>query len=179
MKGFILIFILALKFGFVNAQDNPIQYVKVLNFDSLSKYEIFDRALIWCSKSFKDSKSAINVKEREGGIIGGKATQVIIYTIEKNGKNIERGTFRNQYFDWTIEVKQGKLRFSINNIYADMDTENDILITSSEKCPYSNPFIKQTTLEKEWSKIKVVMLNKFDLLSNSMFDEISKKNTDW
>ena len=80
-KVFITLLLFFPLFGF--SQDSLLTYSKILSFDSVSQNRIFDRTLIWCSKSFKDSKNAINVKEREGGIISGKAYLDCVYYIQK------------------------------------------------------------------------------------------------
>ena len=62
-------------------QDSLLTYSKVLKVDSLNKNQIYYKTLIWCSRSFTDSKCATNVKEREGGIIGGKAVLYSAYKV--------------------------------------------------------------------------------------------------
>lgn len=104
----------------VFSQDSLLTFSKILSFDSTSQNMIFDRTLIWCSKSFNDSKNAINVKERESGIISGKAYFDCPYYIlnKRVSKDSIISPYYNSYqFDWLIEIKNNKLRFSISHLY--------------------------------------------------------------
>jgi hypothetical protein len=153
---------------------------------------IFDKALIWCSKSFKDSKSAINVKEREGGIISGKAITKSYYYIHKNKKHPKDSTlnlcFTDYKFDWLIEVKDNKLRFSISNLiyfrtvslsYSNYDI--DYPVTTSEKPPHDYMFISSEKVKLYWKLSKENLLKNIDLFMNELSDEIkqAKPKDDW
>ena len=116
MKKIFISLIITLIIKFSIGQDSLLTYSKILKVDSVSKNEIFDKTLIWCSKAFTDSKSAINVKEREGGIIGGKAYYQSFYKVPKKKDSTLGVIFSNYYFDWLIEIKEGKLRFSATNL---------------------------------------------------------------
>ncbi len=105
MKKFSVSLLFLILTKFLIGQDSLLTYTKILKVDSLSKNEIFDKSLIWCSKTFVDSKSAIKVKERESGIIGGKAFYQSFYKVPKKKDSITGLLFTNYYFDWLIEIK--------------------------------------------------------------------------
>jgi len=191
MKKAILILFFILPF-FTYSQDTLLTYTKVLTFDSISKGNIFDKALIWCSKSFKDSKSAINVKERDGGIISGKAIIDNYYYIHKNKNHPEDSTlvlcFNDYKFDWLIEVKDNKLRFSISNLnyyrnisnaYSNYDI--DYPVTTSEKPPHDLTFISTEKIKLYWKLSKENLFKKLDLLMKELNEEIktAKPKDDW
>ena len=116
---FLLIFFIASSIAF--SQNSSFSLSKVIIADSMSKDQIFDKALIWCSQSFNDSKSAINVKERDGGIIAGKAYYTSDYKIQKRKDSVFMSKtfaphFVRYHFDWLIEIKENKLKFSISNV---------------------------------------------------------------
>lgn len=190
MKNIIFFFIFLTPF-YSFSQDTSLTYTKVLTFDSTSKNDIFDKALIWCSKSFKESKCAINVKEREGGIISGKAYIKTPYYIHKPNSRKPDSTlgylFNDYKFDWLIEVKNNKLRFSISNLlcvfYSSTPGSEDILIivNKSENVPYKNPFISDEKLKLHWKLSKESLLNQFDLLMLTLKDEVflAKQKDDW
>jgi hypothetical protein len=83
MKLSIIALCLVCGYAKAQAQDYPLTYSRVLKVDSTSKTELFDKAMVWCSKSFNESKSAINVKDKESGIIAGKALLTSYYKIPK------------------------------------------------------------------------------------------------
>lgn len=191
MKKAILILIFIIPF-YSFSQDSLITYTKVLIFDSIPKGNIFDKALIWCSKSFDDSKSAINVKEREGGIISGKAVIKSYYYIHKNKNHPEDSTltlcFYDYKFDWLIEVKDNKLRYSISNLnyfrtvsstYSNYDI--DYPVTTSEKPPHDYMFMSSEKVKLYWKLSKENLLKKFDLLMKDLSEEIKsdKQKADW
>ena len=190
MKNIILFFIFMIPF-YTFSQDTLLTYTKVLTFDSISKNDIFDKALIWCSKSFKESKSAINVKEREGGIISGKGYIENPYYIHKTNGRKPDSTLGNLFddykFDWLIEVKNNKLRFSISNLLcvfysSSLDAEDELIIVNkSETVPYKNPFISEEKLKLHWKISKQSLLIQFDLLMLKLKDEVilAKQKDEW
>lgn len=62
----------------------------VIKLDFISKNEIYDKTIIWCSKSFPDSKSAIRIKKCEGGNISRKLYYLSTYkmTNEKIARKV-------------------------------------------------------------------------------------------
>lgn len=178
MKKIIILISLIIVINIVKGQNEPLIFSKILKLDSISKNEIFDKTLIWCSKSFSDSKSAINVKEREGGIIVGKARVISSYKIPKRKDSILSMTFLNYYFDWLIEIKEGRLRFTANNIFLN-DLGDEILVTNSTKAPYQVWLQPTSKTELEWKLSKENFINYLDRILESLKNEILFKNSDW
>ena len=176
----------------VFSQDSLVTYTKVLSFDSVSQNIIFDKTLIWCSKIFKDSKNAINVKEREGGIISGKAYLDCVYYIPKKKNSTDSiisPYFKDYQFDWLIEVKNSKLRFSISQLYYyttvgattyTSSYEKKYPVTKSEIPPVDYFLNSTEKLKLYWRLSKEGLVNNLDLLLKSLNSEIiNRKDNDW
>ena len=145
---------------------------------TLSKNEIFDKALVWCSKAFNDSKSAINVKERDGGIIGGKAFFVSPYKVPKKKDSTSGMVFNNYYFDWLIEIKDNKLRFTANNIIL-KELDRDFMVTSKKQAPFEVWLQPKSKTELEWRLSKEFFIRNLDELMLSLHNDLVKKDINW
>lgn len=178
MKSLIFLFTFLLVTTFVTGQDSLLTYTKILKVDSISKNEIFDKTLIWCSKAFNDSKSAINVKERDGGIIGGKAYYVSYYKIPKKKDSTMGVVFNNYFFDWLIEIKEGKLRFSATNILL-KELNNDYVVTAKVKAPYEVWLQPKSKTEAEWKLSKEYFIKNLDKLMISLNGDLIIQKNDW
>lgn len=178
MKRFFVSAILTFLIKFSIGQDSLLTYSKILKVDSISKNEIFDKTLIWCSKAFSDSKSAINVKEREGGIIGGKAYYLSSYKVPKKKDSTIGVIFNNYYFDWLIEVKDGKLRFSATNILL-KELNSDYIVSTKIKAPYEVWLQPKSKTQLEWKLSKEYFIKNLDRLMTSLNDDLVLKKTDW
>jgi hypothetical protein len=159
-------------------QDTALTYSHILKVDTLSKNEIFDKTLIWCSKAFKDSKSAINVKERDGGIIGGKAFYLSAYMVPKKKDSTPGVVFNNYYFDWLIEIKDNKLRFTANNIIL-QELDKDFIVSTKKKAPFEVWLQPKSKTELEWQLSKEYFIRNVDKLMLSLQSDLIKKDTNW
>lgn len=178
MKKLYVSVIITLLIKFSIGQDSLLTYSKILKVDSISKNEIFDKTLIWCSKSFTDSKSAINVKERDGGIIGGKAYYQSLYKVPKKKDSTMGVIFNNYYFDWLIEIKEGKLRFSATNILL-KELNNDYIVSTKTKAPFEVWLQAKSKTEFEWKLSKEYFVKNLERLMASLNDDLVLKKTDW
>lgn len=166
---------------FANAQKEPLTYSRVLQFDSLSKDQIFDKALIWCSRNFVESKSAINEKIKESGIITGKTNYMSAYKVPGKKDSI-RGDFYNKYyFDWLIEIKDGKLRFSASNIEVEPVTlggATKFAVYTTGESPVKVMFQAKSKTQMEWDMSKQYFIYNLDNVVSTLFAEVAKKS-DW
>jgi Domain of unknown function (DUF4468) with TBP-like fold len=178
MNKLLISIILTLLVKFSIGQDSLLTYSKILKIDSVSKNDIFDRTLIWCSKSFNDSKSAINVKEREGGIIGGKAYYLSSYKIPKRKDSTSGVIFNNYYFDWLIEIKEGKLRFSATNILL-KELNSDYIVSTKTQAPFEVWLQPKSKTELDWKLSKEYFIKNLDRLMLSLNNDLVLKKTDW
>jgi hypothetical protein len=160
------------------AQDLPLTYTRVLAADSLRKGDIYDKALLWCSKSFNESKSAINVKDKESGIIAGKALVKNYYKVPSKKDSSESWIFSDYFIDWLIEVKDGKARFSAKNvIYKDEAGDHPVYINS--KPPGKVMFQKPEKTQMEWDMSKKYFIVYMDAITETLYTDLTKKNDNW
>jgi len=158
--------------------DAPLLYSRVLTVDSATKSDIYDKALVWCSKSFSDSKSAINVKEKEGGIIAGKASIKNIYKVPGKKDSVASWIFSDYIFDWLIEVKDGKARYSIKNV-AYHDDLGDHAVYVNSKPPGKVMFQKPDKTQMEWDMSKKYFLIYMDAITEALYSDLKKKTDNW
>jgi len=178
MKIFLL---LLLSFAGVTALGQssvvPLTYSRILQIDSATKTGLYDKALIWCSKAFNDSKSAINVREKESGIIAGKALLSSYYKIPKKKDSALSWVYSNYLFDWLIEAKDGKLRFSVKNISLHEDS-GDYPVFEIDKAPIKIAFTSEERIRTEWECSKAGLLNNIDKLVTELYTDLLK-NDSW
>jgi hypothetical protein len=158
----------------VKAQDSLFTYSKIITVDSVSKNDLFDRSLIWCSKAFNDSKDAINVKEREGGIISGKARYYTTYKYLLKKDSLPGSD--TYVFDWLIQVKDGKVKFSVSQVKQYfMSMENEYLIvTNSKVSPYKNGLMSRARIDAMWNSSKEQFIKDLDGLMGDLETELHK-----
>ena len=179
MKFFTIVTFICL-FVFVSgkSQDSSLTFKKVASFDSLPKDKIYEKALVWCGKTFNNSNYAIRAQDKEGGIISGKGYCISPYYMpRKNDSTIEM-TFAKYYFDWLIEVKDNRLRFSVTNIENELTGEKSVVYINDEP-PKGIYFQKRSKTIAEWNKSKLTLLWRFDSWLSDLYKNISTKEKEW
>jgi hypothetical protein len=155
--------------------DIPLTYSRILTLDSITKSDIYDRALVWCSKAFVDSKSAINVKDKESGIIGGKAIFDSYFKIPRKKDSVMSTSYTNYLFDWLIEIKEAKVRISLSNILV-KEFSGDYPVTINGKPPIKFAFTSDEKNKMYWDLAKQGFIKNIDSLVNSLQADIIKKD---
>jgi hypothetical protein len=120
MKKIILPLLLLCLFFAANAQPPvPIEegtgrvvYTEVVTVAGASQAEIFKRVDHWFNTFYKNPASIIQTKDTAAGKMDGKHT-IYVYN-EVNGKKNQFGQVK---YTITIEAKEGKYRFKIDEIY--------------------------------------------------------------
>lgn len=154
---------------------DPLIYSRVLTVDSATKSAIYDKALIWCSKSFSDSKDAINVKDKESGIVAGKASIKNYYKVPGKKDSVASWLFSDYVFDWLIEVKDGKARFSTKNVaYFDELGNHPVYINS--KPPTRVMFQKPEKTQIEWDMSKKYFVMYMDAITDNLNSDLKQKD---
>lgn len=161
----------------IKAQDSLLTYSRILTIDSIGKNAIYDRALVWCSKSFNSSQSAVNVSDKEGGIIAGKGSYDSYYKVPGKRDSIVSYTFSNYFFDWLIEIKEGKARFSLKNIVL-RESNGDHPVTMGGKPPIKVMFQSPSKTQIEWDMSKKYFVRNMDAIVNNLYADL-KKNDNW
>lgn len=155
--------------------DDPLTYSRILTVDSILKGDIYDKALIWCSKSFTDSKGAINVKDKESGIVAGKASLKNYYKIPRKKDSVACLFFIDYFFDWLIEIKDNKARLSLKNIQV---TESDIdyPVTASVNPPVKIYFQSPEKQQLIWALSKKSFLRYMDAIADNLYSDLKQKS---
>lgn len=174
---FCLVLLIGVKSEAQQSTGDPFVYSRILTTDSASKAELYDKALIWCSKTFTDSKSAINVKDKESGIIGGKALFNSYYKVPKKKDSIISSAYSEYLFDWLMEIKDGKLRFSLKNLFV-RQFSGDYPVMIGGKPPLKFAFTSEKNNQLEWDLAKAGFLNNIDILINTLHSDLVK-NDNW
>jgi hypothetical protein len=178
MKRLSLLCLLAFYTIFGYSQDSLLTYSRVLVADSVSKNDLFDKALIWCSKSFNESKSAINVKDKESGIIAGKASIKNYYKVPGKKDSTASWIFSDYIFDWLIEVKEGRVRLSTRNVvYRDELGDHPVYVNG--KPPMRVMFQKPEKTQIEWDMSKKYYIVYMDAIAETLLADLKQKADNW
>lgn len=122
-KSFVLFFFFIFSKSFcqkiefpINSETMEVEFVKVLNIDSIPKKELFNKSKLWIVDKFKSANSVIQYENQEEGKIVCKGNFKIVST--GNGLN---GTIHRTHagiINFTIDLscKDGKSRIKIYNI---------------------------------------------------------------
>jgi hypothetical protein len=93
-------------------KNGEIEYAEIIQVDSASDKSLFSRAKIFCAKNFKSSTDVIKLEDAEPFTIVAKGLLNKIYTNPFNktfGGNVK--------FTLTIQAKEGRYKYSINDLY--------------------------------------------------------------
>lgn len=163
------------------SQDSLLTYTRILKADSIPANVIYDKAMVWCGERFTSSKDAIRVSDKAGGIISGKAQMKTFYKVPTKKDSALSNVYTPFYFNWTIEIKEGKLRvkvYEIEYVRDVMNTEIRHPVFISGKPPVDIMFMKSSKVQMEWDMAKKYFIANLDKLMDNL--EVSiKKNDDW
>lgn len=92
-------------------KDGEVFYEFIVNIDSnILKKDIYNKAKLWFVESFKDSKNVLEIQDLENGKLTGKG----VFNIEPK---ILNSPATDCYFLINVDVKDGKYRLQIYNMY--------------------------------------------------------------
>jgi hypothetical protein len=106
---------------FPRNEENKVEYVKVIEVDSLSKKEIALRIKEWAINSFNSQKAALQSEDLETGYMLYQATRTNIYNVPKGwgfpliGSKIYTYTTESK-FSINFYIKDNKFKIVVNNI---------------------------------------------------------------
>ena len=86
--------------------------------------------------------------------------------------------FNNYYFDWLIEIKDGKLRFSATGILL-KELNSDYIVTTKTKAPFEVWLQPKSKTELEWKLSKEYFIKNLDRLIMSLNGDLVGKKPDW
>jgi hypothetical protein len=155
--------------------DSLFTYSKIIMLDSLTKDVIYNQTLIWCGKAFNDSKDAIKVQEKDAGIISGKAYMNLYYKYPGKRDSLPGELYRDHYFNWLIQIKDYKLRFSISEV----EIQSEFYfgdVTSSDTAPGKILLVSKTRNDAEWNCSKLYFENRLNELMRQLENQVYVKS---
>lgn len=168
---------------FCYSQNEPLTISNIIQIEDIKKDSIFYYTMLWCSESFKDSKNAINVTDKEAGLIAGKATYISKYKIPRKKDSVDGYTFSRYSFDWRIEIKDNKLKYTIINPSINLSlnsTPEYYPVYLNSTCPVVYLFISKKKTDIEWNIANDYFAKNITYLFGTIKDYINKnKQTNW
>ena len=178
--GFVLLIVTSLQLT-LKAQDQ-IKFSEIVEVAGVSKDVLYSNGLIWFAETFKDSRSVIEAKDREAGMIIGNG--IINYTAPGGMKYKDV----HGYVEFSVKAmfKEGRTKIELTSFMhkPHYKTYSLGIITESENYPYQkvNNFLSQKWHEVLWDDLRnVVMLKANNIVENYkkfMVDNSANKD-DW
>jgi len=174
-----LIVIIVMFFSLMaNAQDSLLSYTEVVQMPGIAKSEIFSRAREWFNATFKSSKDALQIVDKESGELSGNGSIVL-----KERHKLIVGS-QSSIFDCiyvtTVWAKDGKYKYEFSSIKVREGYNagtNYILVSSSDKSPFKIGLVSSKSFDdKVWAGMKKSIDNFFNVLSSSLKESMNTKN---
>jgi hypothetical protein len=168
-------FLLVVTSHFAICQNGKYDISEVIEIDSTSKTELYNRAIEWFSKTYKSADKVIQHADKETGVIIGKALMKSYVKV--------MGSYNNAgfvYYTITISVKDNKYRYEINNVYHDrafssLGGSGGSLNNEVPACGHFN------ITKKYWETIKSFADKDIENIVNSLKTsmQLPSKKEDW
>lgn len=95
----------------IDEETNLVTYKEVVQQANATPQELFDRAMIWVKKFYKNTAEVIKSSDRDKGVIQLRSS-VRIYVVKEDGSKI----FKNiVYYNMKIECRPGRYRYTITD----------------------------------------------------------------
>lgn len=183
MRKTILAFIIFTAISMTVFGQETLTYTEVVQVDSVSKDELYNRAKLWLANTYVNSKAVLQIDNKEEGQIICKA--LMIYTPKIfSGSEQTKGTIR---YTFKIYLKDGRYKYEITDFFHDPDG-NEYgkfgvgTVTTAKECPDPKPMAKGWS-NNIWNDIKSqIGLNVNSLiftLKDCMAKTTESKNDDW
>lgn len=164
----ILLFIFLTIFNYCAfAQDSKaLSYVEVVPVENTTANELFDRAEIWVSQTFKNPDKVTRIKNKENGQIILNPSMNFDYS-KTYGRALVKGTIN---YVIKINSREGRYRIEITDFYHTASSSFG-LITTSEEAPRLAKREAQSQLkwEKEvWDEVRVKVKREIAIIASSI-----------
>ena len=176
MKKIVFVFTLFTAMTLTVIGQKPLMYTEVIQADSISKLELYNRAKSWFSTTYNSANNVIQNDNKEDGEIIGKAN--IIYNPKVfSGSEQTKGSIK---YTIKIYVKEGRCKYEITDFIHDpfgnqYGKSSMGLITTDKECPNPKPFAKGWS-NNVWEDIKNQIDENITKLVNSLKESLSKKS---
>ena len=188
MKKIIFIgIVLLMTMSFNSYGQTALNYSEVVKTDSVSKDELFERAKVWLATSYNNSKSVIQLENKNDGVIIGKASM-------KYDSNVSSGSSAtNGVISYLVKIytKDNRYKYEITdflheprgNEYGQMASFGLITDEADCKIKLEGYFISKKWNDKVWNDIKN-QINKnitplIESLKTKMQQKAEIKNNNW
>lgn len=180
----ILLFVCAFFIGTGVYAQKPLIYTDVVKVDStITKNELYNRAKLWFTNTFKDANKVLQVQDEERGQLVGKGKMKYNTTIFA-GSGTTSG-----YIGYTVNlfVKDGRYKYEITDFIHEGSSNTPFnmgLITDSETAPiFSEKKYAIKWCDKLWIDIKDQITPNARSLEQSLKEAMSKpavvENDNW
>lgn len=164
--------------SFCQSTVTTVTYSEVIQMDSISKNELFNRARMAFVTIFKSSKDVIQLEDKENGKIIGKAVFNYNPTIFI-GNMLTRGIVR---YSVTIQVKDGRYKYEITDFRHTTDKPtSDMsmgLLTTSLEAPEGMRPYERRWASNVWEDIKSQAKHEATILAQMIILEMNKPASD-
>jgi hypothetical protein len=148
----------------------PLTYTEVVQVDSVSKTELYNRAKVWFATAYNSSNDVLQMDNKEGGELIGKAILNYRPTVLSRSEQT-RGNIK---YTIKIFIKDGRYKYEITNFihdpYGNQYGKSSMgLITTEKECPTPRPMEKAWS-NKVWNDIK----NQIDSNMKSLIVSLKK-----
>ena len=159
-----------------------IMFSEVIKVDSADKNELYLRAKSFFANSFKSGKAALQMEDKEEGVLIGKSMVNLC-----NGMEGEWSDCYNMFFTIKISVKDGRYKYEIYDItFRSTPTlpyyPNGIEITQVQLFDSTNYYRNNGNPKPRYEKIKNFVLFQIEYIKKIMYVELTKpsaKKEDW
>jgi hypothetical protein len=94
--------------------DTAISFIEIVQVEGASKEQLFQRARVWFAENFKDSKSVLQISDKETGELFAKGSFTSHYKFRMTNRDwTNRGVY---YFTLRVIVKDGRYKYSLTDI---------------------------------------------------------------
>ncbi len=164
MKKLLLITLVSLCFTNIKSQDFPknangeIEFTEVIE-TNLSKTKLYSNAQEWIAKTFGDYKSVIQFEDNENGKLIIKGNSNVNYI----GRTEFMQTKEMISYTLTIEVKEGKYRYKLDNVFITQSTNVlGSIVHSKPFIPFEhlNLMEKYSTVLDSLQKVDITKMKK-------------------
>ncbi len=181
MKKLMLTFTILTAISLSVYGQEPLTYTEVVQVDSVSKSELFNRAKLWFATAYNSANDVLQIDNKEEGEIIGKANMNYTPTVFSGGYTI-KGSIK---YTIKIFVKEGRYKYEITDFIHDPYGNQDGnmgLITTDKENPNPKPMAKKWS-NKVWDDIKTQIEQNMITLIVSLKDGMAKttesKKDDW
>lgn len=152
----------------LSQDDEPLVFAAVVKVDSVSQDELYQRGLVWFTKTFSNANDVIQLKEENTATIVAKAeipyTQSFI-----SGSTQTKGKVS---FTYSLYFKEGRYKYEISDFYhvpygGSSGSYSVGQLTNSESCPNPKKMAAGWS-DKVWNDVKNQVKTEMTMLAKNM-----------